>query len=56
MWLRLCAVWNGTPNEGGHAQPLVSTYTIAANTARARLEFRDQRLHQIMTHAASITT
>jgi hypothetical protein len=38
-WLkRRCAVWNGTPNDGGrsrHAQPLVSTYTIAVNTARA---------------------
>src|SRR5690606_26684806 len=38
-WLkRRCAVWNGTPNEGGrsrHAHPLVSTYTIAVNTERA---------------------
>jgi hypothetical protein len=35
---RRCAVWNGTPNEGGrsrHAHPLVSTYTIAVNTWRS---------------------
>jgi hypothetical protein len=35
---RRCAVWNGTPNEGGksrHEHPLVSTYTIAVNTERA---------------------
>ena len=35
---RRCAVWNGTPDEGGrsrHAHPLVSTYTIAVNTWRS---------------------
>ena len=35
---RRCAVWNGTPKEGGRsrqAQPLVSTYTIAVNTWRS---------------------
>jgi hypothetical protein len=35
---RRCAVWNGTPNDGGrsrHAHPLVSTYTIAVNTCRS---------------------
>jgi hypothetical protein len=35
---RRCAVWNGTPNDGGrsrHAHPLVKTYTIAVNTARS---------------------
>src|SRR5437764_3161018 len=34
---RRCAVWNGTPNDGGRsrqAQPLVSTYTTAVKTAR----------------------
>jgi hypothetical protein len=35
---RRCAVWNGTPNEGGRsrqAHPLASTYTIAVNTWRS---------------------
>jgi hypothetical protein len=35
---RRCAVWNGTPNDGGRsrqAHPLVRTYTIAVNTARS---------------------
>ncbi len=35
---RRCAVGTVTPNEGGrcrHAHPLVSTYTIAVNTARS---------------------
>ena len=35
---RRCAVWNGTPNDGGrsrHAHPLARTCTIAVNTARS---------------------
>ena len=37
-WNRRCAVGTETPNEGGrcrHAHPVVSTYTIAVNTARS---------------------
>jgi hypothetical protein len=37
-WNRRCAVWYETPNSPGrcrHAHPLVSTYTIAVNTARS---------------------